>query len=66
MADYRFPGEHVYKNLVLTKAQTVRNVEKTQQLSVVDGDVLIATYNKTGNKSEQFKLNLLLKKNTSL
>ena len=50
MADYTFPGQHTYKNMVLEKLQTDHAVDMIKDMDVVDGDIVIVTYPKTGNK----------------
>ena len=48
MADHRFPGEHMYDDLVLTKTMTRHAIELIRDMPVIEGDVIIATYPKTG------------------
>ena len=58
MAEHRFPGEHMYEDLVLEEPMPRYSIELIRDMPIIEGDVIISTYPKTGNSfnSDTFAL----------
>ncbi|KAK2159292.1 hypothetical protein LSH36_155g06023 [Paralvinella palmiformis] len=48
MADYRFPGEWIKDGMVLEENVTSETISRLESFEMLQGDVLVATYPKTG------------------
>ena len=48
MADYRFPGEWIKDDMVLQENITSEIISRLESFDMIQGDVLVATYPKTG------------------